>query len=326
VEAAARELHLIKHGVKVVAPTGTTPTLDAFWERFLTEHVEANRLKPSTRAGFEQVYKHNIKPELGELPLSNIDDASIQRLKASMANVSAKTLNNTLSVLSTMLKCAVEWGVLSAMPCRVRLVKRAPPEMRFFDFEDFDRLVDAAERIDLRIQVLVLLGGRAGLRCGELLGLRWSDLDLPRAFVNVQRSVWKGHVTPPKGGKSRVVKIPSVLVEALRSLRAQRPEGEECVLYRTDGRGVVGRALLVKWLKRAQVGAELDATGALHQLRHSYGSHLAALGVPARAIQEAMGHESLATCERYLHLGPHARDAVAQAFERPRARVLSAVS
>jgi hypothetical protein len=71
-------------------------------------------------------------------------------------------VNNVLTVLNTMLKKAVEWGVLDRMPCMVGVVPTPKPAAQFHDFDAFERLVDAARDLDWRAELIVLLGGEAG--------------------------------------------------------------------------------------------------------------------------------------------------------------------
>ena len=82
-------------------------------------------------------------------------------------NRSPKTVNNVLTVLNTLLKQAVAWDVIETVPCTIRLLKAPRAAVRFHDFEAFERLVVAADRLDRTTLLLVLLGGEAGLRCGE---------------------------------------------------------------------------------------------------------------------------------------------------------------
>jgi site-specific recombinase XerD len=90
-------------------------------------------------------------------------------------------------------------------------------------------------------------------------------------------------------------------------LRAHRHLRGERVLYTCDGEPVTAK-ILRSWVASAQRRAQLRiATGALHILRHTFCSHLAMRGAPAKAIQELAGHENLMTTLRYMHLSPSAR-------------------
>ena len=95
----------------------------------------------------------------------------VQRVKKHLATRKPKTVNNVLTVLNTLLKKAVEWGVIDRMPCTIRLLRVAKPSARFHDFADYERLVTASRDLGELSEVIVLLGGEAGLRCGEIAAL-----------------------------------------------------------------------------------------------------------------------------------------------------------
>ena len=154
------------------------PILRAFAPRFLEGHVEANRQKPSSIAATESILRVHLVPMLGAKRPDAINNEEVQRLKASLQPRAAKTVNNVLTVLNTLLKTAVEWEVIDQTPCRVRLLPIPPREAPFHDFDQFERLVEAACDVDPRAYLIALLGGEAGLRCGEMMALEWPDLDL----------------------------------------------------------------------------------------------------------------------------------------------------
>ncbi len=186
------------------------------------------------------------------------------------------------------------------MPGAVKLLPIPKPSAGFYDFDEYERLVDGA-KVDPNAYLIVLLGGEAGLRCGEMIGLEWRDVDLGKRQLCVQRSEWKGHVTVPKGGRHRYVPLTLRLAAALRDHRHLRSAR---VLCRDDGSGL--SADVVKHhVERAARRARLSENG-VHRLRHTFCSHLAMRGAPARAIQELAGHKDLTTTQRYMHLSPAA--------------------
>jgi integrase len=224
---------------------------------------------------------------------------------------SPKTVNNVLTVLNVLLKKAVEWDVIDRMPCSIRLLPIPKASAQFHDFEAFGRLVQAAERLGRRTHLLVLLGGEAGLRCGEMMALTWSDVDLDKRQICVQRSDWKGHVTATKGGRLRHVPMTRRLGAALQQHRHLLGERVVC---QDDGtpltqkmvQGSVGRAARSASVKEG-----------VHILRHTFCSHLAMKGVPARAIQDLAGHQDLSTTQRYMHLSPAAIEGAIWMLEQP---------
>ena len=86
----------------------------------------------------------------------------MQRLKAQLEAKSPKTVNNVLTVLSVLLKKAVEWDVIERMPCTVKLLPVTKASQPFHDFDEYERLVEVARSIDPRTLLIVLLGGEAG--------------------------------------------------------------------------------------------------------------------------------------------------------------------
>ena len=103
----------------------------------------------------------------------------MQRLKLALTNRAPKTVNNVLTVLSTLLKKAVEWGELERLPCAIKLLPNPKKTMGFHDFDQYERLLTIARRRSTEAYLMVVLGGDAGLRLGEILALEWRDVDLP---------------------------------------------------------------------------------------------------------------------------------------------------
>jgi integrase len=282
-------------------PRKESPTLRIFAPLFLDGYARANRQKPSGIASKETILRVHLLPQFETKKLDTFSEIDIQRLKSRLAAKTPKTVNNVLTVLNTLLKTAVTWGVIERMPCVIGFLKTPQPSMGFHDVEEFERLVESAQRLDPRTELIVLLGGEAGLRCGEMLALEWADVDLARSLLCVERSEWKGHVSSPKGGTFRRVPLTRRLATALRQHR--HLQGTR-VLCRRDGQPVTQK-IVRELVKRASRRAHLTHDG-VHILRHTFCSHLSMRGAPARAIQELAGHQNLRTTERYLHLSPTA--------------------
>ncbi len=205
-------------------------------------------------------------------------------------------------MLSVLLRKAVEWNVIDRMPCTIKLLAVPKGSTRFYDFDDFERVVAAAKVMDARAYLLVLLSGEAGLRLGEMVALEWTDIDFVKRQMCVQRSAWKGHVASPKGGRLRYVPLTTRLAAALaRSSASSRAVGAV-----SRRRIAADRRLSFRgYVRRAAQKAGVFNNGP-HMLRHTFCSHLAMRGAPARAIQELAGHRDLTTTQRYMHLSPAA--------------------
>ncbi len=307
--AEQRAHHLLEHGPTPEAKE--VPTLEEFAPRFIDGHARANRQKPSGIAAKESILTQHLVPALGKKRLDAITTENVQQVKSRLAKRSNKTVNNVLTVLNTLLKKAVEWGAIETMPCAVKLLRTAKPKASFYDFEEFDRVLAATEN-DHQARLIVLLGGDAGLRCGELMALEWPDVDLQNRRLRVARSEWKGHVTLPKGGRERLVPMTKRLSDALR--QARHLKGPR-VLCGDSGEPMTQKMVQVV-MKR--VARKANVKPGVHILRHSFCSHLAMRGVPARSIQELAGHEDLSTTSRYMHLSPAAVEDAIRVLETPR--------
>jgi integrase len=294
------------------APKKEVPTLTEFAPRFVDGHTRANRQKPSGLANTLSILKWHLVPTLGAKRLDAITNEHVQKLKLALAHRAPKTVNNVLTLLNTLLKKAVEWGELDRLPCTIRLLKNPKKTMGFLDFEEYERLLVAARNRSPEAYLMVLLGGDAGLRLGEIVALNWADVDLASRRLSVERSDWRGHVTAPKGGRVRRLPLTQRLTAALRAYRHLRSER---VLCSSDGTAIT-RDQVIKAVRGAERSAGLRDSG-VHILRHSFCSHLAMRGAPARAIQELAGHADLATTQRYMHLSPAATEDAIRLLDGP---------
>jgi integrase len=293
------ELHLLLHGPDA-ATERRVPTLEEFAPRFMDGHVRANRHKPSGICAKQTIVDVHLIPCLGSKKLDAITTEQVQQLKRRLVDRQPKTVNNVLTVLNVLLKKAVEWDVIDQMPCGIRLLPIPKGSAAYYDFDEYAKLVDAAKRDDHNALLIVLLGGEAGLRCGEMMALEWQDVDLSKRQLRIQRSDWKGHVTETKGKRVRYVPLTVRLAAALREhrhLRAAR------VLCQRDGSPLTQK-IVQDYMRRA--ARRVNVKPGVHILRHTFCSHLAMRSAPARAIQELAGHQDLATTQRYMHVSPAA--------------------
>jgi integrase len=133
--------------------------------------IRSKALKPSGIAAKESILRIHLVPSLGFRKLDAIGNEDVQRLKSALRHKATKTVNNVLTVLSMLLKKAVEWGVIETMPCTVKVLPVVRKEASFHDFGGYERLVEAARIKGWRTHLIVLLGGDAGLRVGEMVAL-----------------------------------------------------------------------------------------------------------------------------------------------------------
>lgn len=314
--AEARERTLLAGGKAALEPApvvSNETTFGDFWPRVLRDHYRANRKKPSTIETADSLYRNHLRRFDG-MSLSDITSSEIAALKGALSDWEPKTVNNILSVLSRALHCAVDWGVIPAMPCKIQLLPVQKKARPWYEVHDYRRLVEGARLCGFRILVLILLAGSAGLRRGEIQALKWTDLDLKRRLIHVQRAIWRGHEESPKGGKSRYVDMTPELAEALGKLR--HLIGERVLYSRDEDRDHISNRTIRNWFGQAQRRAGLEQKHGVHMLRHTFCSHLAAAGAPAKAIQELAGHVDLVTTQQYMHLSPSDRSGAMSALTK----------
>ena len=240
----------------------------------------------------------HLVPALGSRKLDAIRNEDVQRLKSTLRHKATKTVNNVLTVLSVLLKKAVEWEVIDNMPCTIKVLAVTRREASFHGFEGYERLVKAARIKGWRTHLIVLLGGDAGLRVGEMVALHWADVDFSRRRLAIRHSDWRGKLTAPKNGRVRYVPLTQRLFEALREYRHLRGPR---VLCKDDGRPLSRQSAWTRVRRAVRLAGV--ATG-VHILRHTFCSHLAMQGAPGKATQELAGHQELSVTQGYMHLSP----------------------
>ena len=256
----------------------------------------------------------HVVPRLGDLRLDEITFSVIEDLKIALAEtrngrvkramrlLNPKTINNVLTTLRHMLQVARKRGLIDRLPEILRM-KAAPSKFDFLTFEESERLVAHAEG---QWKTMIIVALRTGLRRGELLGLRWEDVDLVRGRLFVQQSYVRGVFGTPKSGKPREVPLSN---QARHALEAHRHTRSERVFCDAQGRPFKMGIMLSKLWRMCRL-AGLRQIG-WHVQRHTFASHLVMRGVAIRAVQEMMGHASIVITQRYAHLAPEvSRDAV----------------
>ncbi|HEY0714667.1 MAG TPA: tyrosine-type recombinase/integrase [Polyangia bacterium] len=285
-------------------PKKEVPTFEEwFLGRYMREWCEAQQNKPGTVAEKKSIFEHHLRGYLGPLRLDAIDVGVIQGLKAALSKkgnrydkpLSLKTRNNILAVVSNALKYAEEVGLIKEAP-RIRQYKFERPEIECWDFEEWTRLLDTARREGDALSVAVLLAGDAGLRLGEVLGLRWTDVDLVAGRLTVTQQRRKGVEGTPKSGRRRTVPMTAALMGALKALPQVRVGRVVC-----SGRGEpVAEAALKHGIYRVCRRAGLRERS-WHALRHTFATHAARFGVNPWRLQAWLGHSTINMTMTYVH-------------------------
>jgi integrase len=194
--------------------------------------------------------------------------------------------------------------------------------IKFLDQGELEKLLattypqDAFGSIEATLH---LTAAMTGLRQGELLGLRWRDVDFAARKVRVVSPYVRGEFGDPKSeGSGRSVPLAERVSTELENLRARSPYAADknLVFCHPETGNPLDRAKLTRRFKKAIRSADVREI-TFHELRHTFGTRMAAAGVPLRTIQHWMGHADAKTTQVYAHYQPcdHEADTVDQAFE-----------
>ncbi len=310
--ARQHEQHLIKQGPprkEAVEPKKQDVSFSEFAAKYLAEYPQINNLRPSSVERYERHIAQYFEPAFGDMNINEVGKAQFRELAA--LDLAPASRNVLISELQCMLRVAHDWGVRSVSPPPVKRVKEDAKDPEWYSPEEYSALIKSAPTpVHLGI---VLLGGDAGLRCGEIRALRIDDIDFRgRGRLHVRRSMWRGIEGPTKGRKERTVPLTRRLRACLEQLTAghapdaflltgtQAPLTKGMVTYRMK----VTRAVML-----GLHHSECD--GPIHILRHTFCSNLVLAGKHPRVIQKLAGHSSLQITERYMSVaGDQIEDAI----------------
>jgi integrase len=270
-----------------------------------------------------------VTPRLGDRALDQVRAEDLEDLVRTMRKegLAAKSIHNYVGVVGAMYRHAMHprrrWATENpAAQIELPSWERSH-EIRFLTVDEVEALVAAAaagqhQQID---GTLFLVAAMTGLRLGELRGLRWRDVDWAAQRVRVRRNYVRGQYGTPKSRRSsRSVPLADDAAGALdRLYKASRFQGDDELVFAEPDTGEPLRDRpLARRYRRALKAAGLDTSHRFHDLRHTFGTAMAAAGVPLRTLQEWMGHRHLSTTQIYADYAPNPHEAamVARAFER----------
>jgi integrase len=252
--------------------------------------------------------------------LAQVMPSSHSRTRAGRAT---KSILNDLGLLHSIFAYGEKRGWCVGNPCKLVDKPRnanADAEIRFLDEAELEALLGEVPDDELgRVErVLYLTAAMTGLRQGELLALRWHDVDWMASRLRVRRNFVRGEFGTPKSRRSsRSVPLADrVSVELDLLHRETHYGGDDDLVFGHPHLGKpVDRSKLLKRFKRAAGRAGLREVR-FHDLRHTFGTRIAAAGVPMRALQEWMGHRDFKTTLIYADYAPSTqeRELVERAF------------
>lgn len=334
---AEGELRKLMAETKVMPVTkGNALTIAELGEKYIAD-LRRRKLKESTVIAVSSALDVHLIPYFAGKSIASVRPEDVEDLIAKMERdgLAPKSIRNYIGTLSALYNYARgprrQWAARN--PCEgVDLPEIVPPdEIRYLELPEVDALISAAcegayEALD---RALYLTAAQTGLRQGELIALRWKDVDWKIGKIRVRRTYSNKRdkagtlvgFTAPKTERSKrsVPLSDEVAGELDRLCKIARWTGDDDLVFADPHTGgPLQCAAVLRRYRRALKAANLDETHRFHDLRHTFGTRMAAAGVKMRTLQEWMGHRDPATTQIYADYSPDPQEAqlVAAAFTR----------
>ncbi len=311
-----KALYEQKQGTLLTGPQQTTRQYLEHW----LEDVHKSSIRISTYARYRNLLDLHILPGLGSIQLQKLSPQHIQSFYARKLKegLSARSVRILHAVLHKALDNAVRTNLMTRNVCNAV----TPPRLTKYEIQPLSEaqartLLDAAR--GQRLEALLTLAITTGMRRGELLALRWQDINFDTKSLHIRRSVNRlvgyGFVeSEPKTAKSRrKIVLPDFVIDILKQHRTRQLEerlidgthwhNQDLVFCNTHGRFLQSdrlREMLQRLLKEAGLPYIR-----FHDLRHSAASILLSMGVHPKVVQELLGHSAISmTMDTYSHVLP----------------------
>jgi integrase len=287
------------------------PTVGDLIKRFQEEHLAI--LRPGTRADYVRMIRSHVLPHLGEKKKAAdivFDDIAALHRKITKAGHPYRA-NRTVTLLSKAFSLAVHWGWREGNPCKGVKRNAEHHRERYLSGGELARLTEALAKVDPDIGDVIRLLLLTGARRGEVLSMKWNDLDLTAG-------TWSKPPTSTKQNKRHTVPLSAPARQILAERLSKKGDGETYVF---PGVGRRGHTVNVwrQW-QRILRAAKIEGLR-LHDLRHQFASELVSSGASLPLIGSLLGHRNVQTTSRYAHLY---RDVQIAAVERVGDAVMNA--
>jgi integrase len=303
-------------------------TVSECFDRYM-EHART-RTRAATWNRYLQLVRRHIVPTIGSVRLSKLRPAHIQSVVDTMLRqgLAPRTVIQAYRVLSVAFRQAVRWEIVAVNPvAAIRPPRAERPRLSVPDAGALAAILRAAETTQFHVPVAV--AATTGLRRGEVLGLRWRDVDLEAGLVHIsatlQRVAGELCFLDPKTDRSRrTVGLPVMTVDLLRKHRKEQGErrlllgaswaAKDVVFDRGDGTPIDPGHFSHAFHRIATAAGQPHVR--LHDLRHAFATVLLVQGIHPKIASEALGHASVGfTMDVYSHLLPSMQEVAARAVQ-----------
>ncbi|MGH7926394.1 MAG: site-specific integrase [Candidatus Binatia bacterium] len=322
--ALAKLIHAVETGLDFNA---TKWTFGEYADRWLQS--KAKKVRPKTIQRYSDLMRLHIVPVIGNIKLLKLKPLHLEKVyeEADARGLAPQSVLHLHRVLFTALKQAVAWQLIP----RNVAESVTPPRPERRDVEPMTpreviRVLETVADSELEMPTVLALG--TGMRLGEVLGLRWSDVDLGKKSARISQAVQETNdglmFVPPKTHRSRrSVSLPAFVVNALRKHRKEQSERRlivgsawhdlDLIIERGDGQPVRTSSLSSRFAARMKKG---DIKLTFHGLRHGHASLMLAAGVHLKVVSERLGHSTIGiTADLYTHVADEVHEAAATSLD-----------
>jgi len=288
-EVALREGRSISARGRAATAGGSTKTVGDAIDRYLEEYLPHIAFSDRPNRVRQLAW---WKERIGSLALAELRPATIAGERAKLLrSVKSSTVNRKVAALSHVLTVATrDWEWLAANPAfKLRRLKEPPGRIRHLSESELEALLrSCAKSENPRLEILILTALATGAREGELLALRWRDIDLRQGLI---------HFPHGKNEDPKTIPIVRSLAERLEHLAASKKSEKDLIFVTDTGAPNFPRAAWKTALRNAGI-----EDFRFHDLRHTAASYLAMSGASLREIQQVLGHRTPQMTARYSHL------------------------
>ena len=294
------------------------------WLEVWYENYAKIKMRPSSYLNYRGYIENHIKPQLGKIPLNDLTTLHLQQFYKKLLaegrveriesqkqpkGLSAKTVRNIHQIISSALKLAIEQRLIARNPAEgCALPKAERKEMQTLPVEQLTSFLREAK--DSGVYELYYLDLATGLRRGELLGLKWTDIDLDRGVLKIQRAISRQNgkvVEAPLKTKNAYRTLP-LSADAIDVLKAQKNKvGSSEWVFPSPTGGPMSPDSVLHMLQRVLKRAGLPRIR-FHDLRHTFATLALQNGVDIKTVSGMLGHFSAGfTLDTYAHVTTSAK-------------------
>jgi integrase len=278
----------------------------------------------STREAIASRLHAHILPTFGPIQLRQIKPSSVQAwLRGRQQECAPRYVKVMLANLSSILGAAVEDGLIAKNACRSSAVSKVKIDQRKIVPWSLERVEAVIAAHPERYRAVPIVAAGAGLRQGEVFGLRVEDVDFLKRKLHVRQQVkllnGRPTIAPPKRGKTREVPLADVVAVALAERIRAYPPDDDGLIFTSRERKPLTRTYYNPHIwKPALVAADVEPTRAngMHALRHYFASVILDAGESIRALADYLGHSDPGfTLRTYTHMMPTSEDRARRAVD-----------